>query len=136
MDAAIAAGHAGLVGGLGEGCPLEDYGFRGRETRFDFGASSGQGSRVTKAVASRPEFEDARGSRAVGAVAGNKVWERRRRRSRKLVGYPLRAVHFNRALAGAAPSANALAVEQYRNCRGRANGVVGALGVPSGDAGV
>src|SRR5207302_4555965 len=70
VDAAVAAGDARLVGGVGEGRPRErEVSGRG-EAGFDPRAAGGEGDRAGETVAAREPSEDLGARRAEVAVSG------------------------------------------------------------------
>src|SRR5690606_37332793 len=73
---------------------------------------------------------------AEGAVTRGKFGKGRGDESELLIGLPLSAVDHPGALVGAAPGENLLALIEIAYGTGRADKVVGPLGVPGDDDGV
>src|SRR6266511_681810 len=103
---------------------------------FDSRASGGERYGGAEAVAACEAFEDLRTGGAEVALTGRVLGERRRRKRRRLVGKPGRAVDEFRALVWAAPGAHHLAAEECANCRDGTNRVERTLVVSRATAGV
>ena len=67
VDAGVASGHSGFVGGFGECVPVESDRLAGN-AGFDLGAALGNGDGVTKAVGTGEKPEDARGGGSTSAI--------------------------------------------------------------------
>src|SRR6266498_562807 len=99
-------------------------------------ATGGKRHGSAEAVAEREAFEDLRTGGAEVAVTGRVLGKRRRRKRRRLVGKPGRAVDEFRALIWAAPGAHHLVAEECANCRDGTYGVERTLVVPRATAGI
>src|SRR5438105_224264 len=91
VDAAVAAGDAGLGGGGGEGCPGECEVFGRGEAGFDPGAAGLESDRAPEPVAAGEPFEDLGAGGAEVAVSGGVFGEGRCGEGGRLVGEPLLA---------------------------------------------
>src|SRR5438270_7333019 len=133
VDAAVAAGDAGLVGGGGEGCPGECEVFGRGEAGFDPGAAGLESDRAPEPVAAGEPFEDLGAGGAEVAVSGGVFGEGRCGEGGRLVGEPLLAEDRLCAASGSGPCANRLCQEGGADRGDRAHRVVGALVVPGAD---
>src|SRR5437870_12370183 len=115
--------------------PMQRQLTRGRNARFDEGASWGEGNRGSEMFASRPQRQDGGARSAERAVAGGVFRERRSWKCGLLIGDPGAAVHCYSALARPSPASYQLPMKEIRNRSDRAYRIEDALRIPGNDAG-
>jgi hypothetical protein len=105
MDASVTAGYASIISGVRKRRPAEYKCLLGSDAGLDLRTARRNRYRIAKPITSCPGCQYRSGRGTVGTVTRYVIREWRRRKRCRLVGNPLRTIHFDRAFRHSSASA-------------------------------